>query len=369
MSELPRGTVAFLFTDIEGSTRLWQGHRPAMERAYQRHDQLLRAAIAAHGGVVYKLIGDAVQAAFPTAPGAVAAALETQLSLSAQDWADLGLPEELRVRMALHAGDVDPDPDGDYRSPVLNRLGRLMGAGHGCQTLLSQAVRQLARDRLPEGADLRDLGEHRLKDLLEPERVWQLLHPALDADFPPLKTLGVRPHNLPLQPTPVIGREREVTELAALLRRDDVRLVTLTGPGGTGKTRLGLQMAAEVVEDFPDGVWFVPLAALTDPELVLSAIAEVVGVRESGGTPLQFLLKEYLRDKRLLLVLDNFEQVLEAAPGVGGLLVAPEITVLVTSRAPLRLRGEREIPVPPLGLPRRKPPPTLAQIGQYEAVR
>ena len=206
MADLPRGTVAFLFTDIEGSTRLWQHHRPAMERAYARHDAVLRGAIAAEGGVVYKVIGDALQVAFPSAERAVAAALEAQLGLDAEDWAGMGLPEPLRVRTVLHAGAVDPDPDGDYRSPVLNRLGRLLGAGHGGQVLLSQAVQQLARDRMPEGTELRDLGEHRLKDLLEPERVWQLAHPALDADFPPPKTLEVVRHNLPVQPTPVIGR-------------------------------------------------------------------------------------------------------------------------------------------------------------------
>jgi len=369
MAELPRGTVAFLFTDVAGSTRLWQHHRAAMERAYARHDAVLRGAVADQGGVVYKVIGDAVQAAFPTAEQAVAAALEVQLGLAFQDWAGLGLPESLKVRTALHAGAVDPDSDGDYRSPVLNRLGRLLGAGHGGQILLSQAVAQLARDRLPEETTLKDLGEHRLKDLLEPERVWQLVHPVLPTDFPTLTTLTTRPHNLPLQPTPLLGREREVEELTALLHRDDVRLVTLTGPGGTGKTRLALQAAAELVDEFPDGVWFVPLASLTDPALVPSAIAEVLGVRESGATPLPELLGDHLADKRLLLVLDNFEQVLDAAPVVADAIASPAVKVLVTSRAPLRLRGEREHPVPPLGLPKRKPPPTMEQVSQYAAVR
>jgi len=369
MAALPSGTVAFLFTDVEGSTRLWQHHRAAMERAYARHDAVLRGAVADQGGVVYKVVGDAVQAAFPTAEQAVTAALEIQLGLDMEDWAGTGLPKPLRVRAALHAGAVDPDPDGDYRSPVLNRLGRLLGAGHGGQILLSQAVAQLARDRLPEETTLRDLGEHRLKDLLEPERVWQLLHPALPADFPDLATLDVRPHNLPVQLTPVIGREKEVWELTALLRRPDVRLVTLTGPGGTGKTRLALQAAAELVDDYPDGVWFVPLAAITDPALVPSAIAGVLGVRESGATPLPELLRAHLADERLLLVLDNFEQVLDAAPVVGALLAAPGVRVLVTSRAGLRLRGEREVPVPPLALPNRRPPPTAEQLGLFGAVR
>jgi len=369
MVELPRGTVAFLFTDIEGSTRLWQQHRAAMERAYARHDAVLRGAVADQGGVAYKVIGDAVQAAFPTAEQAVAAALEIQLALSLQDWAGLGLPEPLRVRAALHAGAVDPDPDGDYRSPVLNRLGRLLGAGHGGQVLLSQAAAQLARDRLPEEAALKDLGEHRLKDLLEPEHVWQLVHPALRADFPPPWTLDVARHNLPVQPTLLLGREQPVADVVELVRRPDVRLVTLTGPGGTGKTRLSLQVAAELVEEFSDGVWFVSLAPVADPALVVSTIAETLSVRESGDAPLREQLLSYLQDKQLLLVLDNFEHLLAASPIVAELIATRSVKTVVTSRAPLRLRGEREFPVAPLTLPKRKPPPTAEQLSQYAAVR
>ncbi len=367
MAERPRGTMTFLFTDIEGSTRLWSQHRPAMEVAYTRHDAILREAITAHRGVVYKVIGDAMQAAFPSAPEAIAAALEAQFALDLEPW---GLSEPLRVRMALHAGDVDPDPDGDYRSPVLNRLGRLLAAGYGGQVLLSHAVRGLSNERLPEDAGLLDLGEHRLKDLLEPEHLYQLIHPGLPRDFPPLRTLDQRRHNLPLQPTPFLGREQEVERVVERLRDPGVRLLTLTGPGGTGKTRLALQAAAEVVEHFPEGVWFVALAPLSDPTLVPAAIAQALGVREEGGRSLPEALGDFLREKQLLLVVDNFEQVIAAAPEVGELLTtAPELTVLATSRAPLRLRAEREYAVPPLGLPRRKPPPTLEQVGQYEAVR
>ncbi len=367
MADLPRGTVTFLFTDIEGSTRLWRDHRAEMEQAYARHDALLRDAITAHRGVVYKVIGDALQVAFPSAPEAVAAALEAQFALDLEPWP---LPAPLRVRMALHAGEVDPDPDGDYRSPVLNRLGRLLGVGHGEQVLLSHAVRGLSHERLPDDAGLLDLGEHRLKDLLEQEHLYQLIHPGLPSDFPPLATLDRRPHNLPLQPTLFLGREAEVARVTERLRDPSVRLLTLTGPGGTGKTRLALQAAAEMVEAFADGVWFVGLAPLSDPALIPAAIAAALGVREEGGRSLQEALSDFLREKRLLLVLDNFEQVLAAASVVGALLpAAPGLTVLVTSRSPLRLRGEREHPVPPLGLPRRKPPPTLEQLGQYEAVR
>jgi len=363
--------VTFLFTDIAGSTRLWQAHPEAMVQAYARHDAILREAIGQHGGVVFKTIGDAFQVAFRTAPAAVTAVLEAQQGLQAENWAALGLPEPLRVRMALHTGAVDPDPDGDYRSPVLNRLGRLLGAGHGGQVLLSDAVQALVRDRLPTGASLRDLGAHQLKDLLQPERIHQLVHPDLEADFALLVTLSTRPHNLPRQPTPFLGRARDVAQVAALLRQDSVQLVTLTGSGGTGKTRLSLQVAAELVEAFPDGVWFVELASLTDPALVPSAIAEVLGVREAGPQSLHQALIEHLREKALLLVLDNLEQVLPAAaPAIGALIAAAAgLKVLATSRGPLRLRAEHEVPVAPLALPRRKPPPTMAQLGQYDAVR
>ncbi|MDQ3653785.1 MAG: adenylate/guanylate cyclase domain-containing protein [Chloroflexota bacterium] len=198
MPDLPQGTVTFLFTDIAGSTRLWQAHHDAMTVAYARHDAILRETIAGQGGVVYKTIGDAFQVAFPTARSAVTAALTAQQALQAEAWP---LPEPLRVRMALHTGAVDPDPDGDYRSPVLNRLGRLLGAGHGGQVLLSLATMELSRDHLPADVRTSDLGEHQLKDLLQPERIHQLLHPNLANDFPPLVTLTTRPHNLPRQPT------------------------------------------------------------------------------------------------------------------------------------------------------------------------
>jgi predicted ATPase/class 3 adenylate cyclase len=365
--DLPRGTVTFLFTDIEGSTRQWETDRWAMERAVQQHFVLLREAIERHGGVLFKVVGDAVQAAFTSAPQAVAAALEAQLAMQTADW---GAVEPIRVRMALHAGEALPDERGDYLAACLNRLARMLSAGHGGQILLSEAVLTLARGQLPPESVSRDLGIHRLKDLLEPERITQLVHPHLPTDLPRLRTLDAHPHNLPVQPTAILGREREVAEVEDLLGRPEVRLVTLTGPGGTGKTRLALQVAAEVVEQVPDGVWFVPLAALTDPRLVSSTIAETLGVRDRGGHPLSDLLKDVLRDKDLLLVLDNFEQLLEAASDVQDLLAAaPGLRVLVTSRAPLRLRGEREYPVAPLSLPRRTPPLPPEQLSQYAAVR
>jgi class 3 adenylate cyclase len=250
MQDYPRGTVTFLFTDIEGSTRLWQDHHAAMTRAYVRHDAIFAESIAEHGGVRYKTIGDAFQVAFATASSAVAAAFEIQRALTAESWE---LPAPLRVRMALHTGAVDPDPDGDYRSPVLNRLGRLLGAGYGGQVLLSQSTMELSRDSLPTGATLTDLGEQRLKDLFRPEHVYQLGGSGLLDDFPALKTLDYRPNNLTAQPTPLVGRESEVSAVRSLMARNDVRLVTLTGTGGTGKTRLGLQVAADSLDTYADG--------------------------------------------------------------------------------------------------------------------
>jgi predicted ATPase len=338
-----------------------------MADAVERHLALLDTAIQAHGGVHFKTVGDAVQAAFPTAPQAVAAAVAGQLALLAEDWRAV---DGLQVRMALHAGEAIPDARGDYLAAPLNRLSRLLSTGYGGQILLSQTVQQLTRGALPDGSTLRDLGEHRLRDLLEPERVFQLVHSDLPDEFPPLKSLENRPNNLPLQPTPFLGREHEVEQVVALVRRPEVRFLTLIGPGGTGKSRLAVQAAAELLDDFADGVYFVPLASLTDPALVLATIATTLGMREEGGQPLGERLRDFLAGKQLLLVLDNFEHLVEAAARVGDLLAtAPGLKVLATSRMPLRLRAEREYAVPPLGLPRRKPPPTLEQLSQFEAVR
>jgi len=370
MSQHPHGTVTFLFTDIERSTRLWQRHPEAMMVASARHDALLRQAATSQGGVVYKVIGDALQVAFPTAPQAVTAALEAQRALTGEDWAAHGLAEPLRVRMALHTGAVDPGPDGDYRSPVLNRLGRLLGAGHGRQVLLSLATQELARDHLPAEVSLHDLGEHRLKDLFRAERVYQLAGRGIPDVFPPLRTLDTRPNNLPLQPTPFIGREQEVGDARTVLAHPDVRLLTLTGPGGMGKTRLGFQIAADLLDLHADGVFVVELAALTDPALVPSAVGTVLGVQEEAGTTMNDQIRTFLADKQLLLVLDNFEQILEAASLVGEWLgTCPGLTILVTSRVRLGLRGEREYPVPPLALPDLRRLPSLDQMAQYDAVR
>jgi predicted ATPase/class 3 adenylate cyclase/Tfp pilus assembly protein PilF len=366
MAVLPTGTVTFLFTDIEGSTRLWERDASAMQSALARHDEILRSAIGERGGYVFKTLGDAFCAAFSSAPEALGAAISAQRALHAEEWEEGVM---IRVRMAMHTGAVD-EQGGDYFGPALNRVARLLSAGHGGQTLLSLATQELVRDSRPAGSSLRDLGERRLKDLYRPERVFQITTPDLPSEFPPLRTLENLRNNLPLQPTPLIGREREVGEVCERLGQEEVRLLTLTGPGGTGKTRLALQAAADLLEDFEDGVFFVSLAAVTDPDLFFKEIAGALGLRESGDVALEDLLKEYLGRRELLLVLDNFEHLLSAVPLLGGLLsAAPRLKVLATSRIPLGLYGEHEYAVPPLSVPDPGRLPDLEALSQYEAVR
>jgi len=366
MSSLPTGTVTFLFTDIEGSTKLWERSPQAMQRALARHDQILRDAVEERGGYVFKTVGDAFCCVFTTATDALEATLKAQRVLFAEEWRVEG---GVRVRMALHTG-VAEERDGDFFGPPVNRVARLLHTAHGGQVLLSAATHEMVRDQLSEEVSLWDLGEQRLKDLFRPERVFQLTASGLHSEFPPLRTLEAKLNNLPLQPTPLVGRVREVEEVAQRLCSEQVRMLTLTGPGGTGKTRLALQAGADLLDEFDDGVFFVALAAITDPELVPSAIAEALGVRESAEQALEESLKSYIRDKRLLLILDNFEQVLEGAPLVGELLgTCPRLKVLATSRIPLRLYGEQEYPVPPLALPDPRALPPVKVLTQYEAVK
>jgi predicted ATPase/class 3 adenylate cyclase len=367
MADFPSGTVTFLFTDIEGSTALWERDSEAMATAVERHLELLDAAIGAHGGHRYQIVGDGLQAAFATAPDALAAAVQAQQVIAGEPWS---LPDPILVRMALHAGEATPDTTGDYHQvPALNRLSRLLAVAHGGQIVLSEAARALVGDALPPTVTLHDLGEFRLRDLLEPERIWQVHAPGLESNFPPPRTLERHETNLPMQLTTLVGREAEIAHISAMIERDGARLVTLTGPGGTGKTRLALAVAAEALDTFPDGVWFVDLAPLTDPALVIPGIAGVLGVREAGGQPLLRTVESFLASKRLLLVLDNFEQVLDAAPQLAELLTAcPRLSMLVTSREPLQVRAEYQVPVAPLPLPPQERVLPLSELALVPAI-
>jgi class 3 adenylate cyclase len=334
MAELPTGTVTFLFTDIEGSTALWERDRAAMAKAVDRHLVLLRAAIEIHGGVLFKIVGDAVQAAFPTAAGAIATAVEAQQALLAESWPEP--PGPLRVRMALHAGEATPR-HGDYLAGSLNRLARLLSAGHGAQIVLTEVVERLVAGSLPVDVSLHPLGTHRLRNLQEPEEVFQVVAPGVPDQFPPLRGLPRHPTNLTIPPTRLIGRESEVTSILAMLL-EGTRLLTVTGPGGTGKTRLALEVAAEGLDRFPDGVFFIDFAPLTDPRLVIPTIAATLGMREAVGQLLFQTLSSFLTNKRMLLLLDNCERVLAAAPNIAALIAtSPQLAVLATSRAPLNV--------------------------------
>ncbi len=363
MPGVPTGTVTFLFTDIEGSTKLWEQHANPMKSALQRHDLLMREAIERNGGYVFKTVGDAFCAAFSKASDALSAAVAAQHALT-----NAGEEKELlQVRIAVHTGAAE-ERDGDYFGPPVNRVARLL-IGHGGQTLLSQASYELVRDVLPEGASLRDLGLHRLKDLSRPEHVFQVLYPGLPTDFPPLKSLDTQPNNLPQQLTSFIGREEEMAEVKRLL--STTRLLTLTGAGGCGKTRLALQASADLLEEYPDGVWFVDLAPLFEPTLLAQAIATVLGVREEPGHPLGDTLTAYLGPKKLLLVLDNCEHLVSACAQLCDSLLraCANLRILATSREVLGIGGETTWRLPSLASPDPEHLPSLERLTQYEAVR
>ena len=363
MPDLPTGTVTFLFSDIEGSTRLATEHADVWPAILERHRVLMRAAFEAADGIEAGTEGDSFFIVFPSAPGAVSAAVAAQRALAEETWA----PEtEVRVRMGMHTGEASFSSN-TYAGLNVHRASRIAGVAHGGQVLLSDATRALVADALPDGASLHDLGTHRLKDLEQPERIWQLVITGLASAFPPLASPGVTPNNLPTPLTTFLGREREIAEVAELLARS--RLLTLTGPGGTGKTRLSLAVASRAMGDHPDGVFFVELAPITEPELVMATIAQQVGLPDRGGRTATERLTEHIGERRMLLVLDNFEQVTEAAVSVASLLAStPNLTILASSRSSLRVSGEQEYAVPPLGLPDPSRLPPLEQLSQYESV-
>ncbi|HTX58626.1 MAG TPA: adenylate/guanylate cyclase domain-containing protein, partial [Verrucomicrobiae bacterium] len=346
-SQRPTGTITFLFTDIEGSTERWERDRAAMQVALRRHDAILRAAIESADGFVFKTIGDAFCAVFERAPAGVAAALHAQRELAAEDFSAV---DGIRVRMALHTGIAD-ERDDDYYGPTVNRVARLLSIGHGGQVLLSRATADLAKAALPDGVTLRDMGLHRLKDLVEAELVHQLCADDLRSEFPALRSLDSHPHNLPQQATSFVGRETELAEVAALVREH--RIVTLAGTGGVGKTRLSLQVASEELERFRDGVWFVAFAPAQDGGLVPARIAAALGLHESPTVPMIETVLGYLKTRALLLVFDNCEHLVGEAAEAAARIVesCPNVKILATSREPLRVPGEQVYRMPSLPLP------------------
>jgi predicted ATPase/class 3 adenylate cyclase len=342
--KLPSGTVTLLFTDVEGSTALAERVGDRWPSLLGEHNRILRDAFSAHGGIELGTEGDAFFVGFSAAGPAAAAAAEAQRALASHPWPD---GEVIRVRMGLHTGEPTPTPDG-YVGLDMHRAARVAAAAHGGQVLLSQSTRDLLPDAF-EGLTFRDLGDHRLKDLSGAQRLHQLCIEGLAPDFPPPRTIEGRVTNLPAQPTPLVGRDAELDAVRTLLRDENTRMVTLTGPGGTGKTRLAMQAAADLVDEFPDGVYGVLLAPISDPELVPLELARVLGVEESSSLSLADALKAELGNRRTLILFDNFEHVGAAAEPLAVLLGAcPRLKMLVTSREPLRIAAERQYPVPPL---------------------
>ena len=345
--------LTFLFTDIEGSTRLWERHGAALGPVLAWHDALAADCVRAHRGELVKRTGDGLHAAFNDPADALQAAVDLQIGLQQAPPPGLPVPPDtwpLQVRCGLHRGPSEAR-DGDYYGPVLNRAARIMGVAHGGQVLLSQAVLDALPQPLPGGARADDLGPVRLRDLAQPERLHQLVHPALRAQFPPLRSLAATPNNLPQQLNAFVGREAEVAELRGLLQR--ARLVTLLGMGGIGKSRLSVQLGAELLDRYPDGVWLVELAPLADERLVPQAVATVLGLREAPGQTVLDALVAHLRERRLLILLDNCEHLAPACAALAKRLLqaAPDVAVLASSRDALQVAGETVYPLAPLAVP------------------
>jgi len=338
MTNLPSGTVTFLFTDIEGSTQLWEQHPKEMKVALAKHDSILRTAIEYNHGHIIKNTGDGIFAVFERAIDAIDATIQGQRDLRSA----FSLPASslsIMVRAGIHTGEAEVR-DGDYYGGVLNRAARLMSVAHGGQILLSNATAELVREQLPADTSLRDLGEHRLKDLVRPEHIYQIIHPDLTSEFPPLKSLDAYPNNLPAQLTSFVGREKELEEIKSLL--GSARLVTLTGSGGTGKTRLSIEVGAQLLSKFTNGAWLIELAPLSDPAQIIPALAEAFGLQESPFNSLTNLVTDYLRDKKLLLILDNCEHLIQACARLTDDLLhqCAGLKILASSREALGIAGE-----------------------------
>jgi predicted ATPase/class 3 adenylate cyclase len=349
---LPTGTVTFIFTDIEGSTKLAQEHSDELRALLARHKEILKQAIESHNGYIFQIVGDSFSAAFDTALNALKAASEAQRLLHHEEWS----PAPIRVRMGIHTGAAQIAEDSSIEGPyagyaTLAMTQRIMSAAYGGQILLSQTTRDLLGKQLPLDISLLDMGEHHLKDLLQPIHLFQVVTVDLPTTFPPLKTVESFPHNLPVQLTSFIGRERELAEVKQLL--SNTRLLTFIGPGGTGKTRLSLQTAQEMLSSFTDGVWLVELAPLADPSLIPQTIAAIFGLREFPNLPLLQIVTDYLRAKQLLLILDNCEHLIESCAKLSHHLLqsCPQLKIIASSREALGIAGETAYRVPSLSLP------------------
>ena len=365
MHPIPTDSLTFLFTDIENSTQLWEQHPEAMKIALARHHTILRQTIADHHGQVFKAVGDGFHAAFPSAIDGAQASMAAQRALYAEAWAK---ETPIKVRMALHTGIAEAH-NGDYSGPLFNLLARLIAAAHGGQTLLSAALYEQVQAHLPPDVEVRDMGERRLRSITRPQRIYQILAAGLPAQFPPLKTLDDFHTNLPAQLTSFIGREKEMDDVKDLIKTN--RLITLIGSGGTGKTRLSLQVAADLLDSFPDDVWFVEFAPLSDPARVQQTVIATVGLREGMEQASPTLLNDYLREKKTLLIFDNCEHLLDASSRLAYTLLqsCPKLHIIASSREILGIPGERTYRVPSLSIPEKDHQPPLEVLTHYEAVR